>query len=130
LNNPAARIRILHPNGETDAGWAFRGSFGTMGGQIGEYSAHLSDFIGSSHGGNSYLTVLDVYRTPGTWLIWVGLFLSSLGLILGYMTYQRQVWGLVANDGGTPQVFLVWKCSRQSDHFGNSFQECWQRHFE
>lgn len=129
LNNPAARLRITHSDGESEEGWVFRGSFGTMGGKIGDYNAHLSDFIGGSSGGSSYMTILDVYRTPGTWLIWLGLFLSSLGLILGYMTYQRQVWGLVTTEGAVTRVSLVWKCSRQSDHFGNSFTECWQQHF-
>jgi len=129
LNNPAARLSITHSDGETEEGWAFRGSFGTMGGKIGEYNTHLSNFIGNSTGESFYMTVLDVYRTPGTWLIWVGLFLSSLGLVLGYMTYQRQVWGLVTTDSSETRVFMVWKCSRQSDHFGNRFKDCWQRHF-
>ncbi len=95
LNNPVARIKLYNKGQEVGATWAFKGMMGHSGSADFPIKCILMDVAGVKIVPPRFKTIFEVYSEKGREFIWLGLLLSTLGLLLTYLVNQHIVWALI-----------------------------------
>jgi cytochrome c biogenesis protein len=115
-NNPAFYFRIYRGGEEVGYQWsfpAFEMPFGPW----------QAKHIAVHHYEPAYATGLEVTRAPMSIFIWMGIILSSIGLVLSFNVAHRQFWALAEPDGrGGWLVHVAAFTNRGIILFGNDFR--------
>ena len=123
LNNPAARVELFQGGNPAGATWVFARADAHMGGNL-PFTFSLVDIVEKQGGQGKYATVLEVTREGGRPIVWAGFFVMTIGLMLAYMTSQRQAWGIVSRRGdGRDDVHLAAASQRDAEHFRRIWEE-------
>ncbi|HHE46570.1 MAG TPA: hypothetical protein ENL08_02560 [Bacteroidetes bacterium] len=113
LINPAVRVTLVGGGREIGAKWVFSHDFGGMGGSNMPLKLRIVDLTGVNSSRSGYATILEVKRDSGRWIIWMGFFCVTLGLVLTYSMTQRQAWAVVLRKPeGKDEIHLAYRNSR------------------
>ncbi len=123
MNNPAARVELYQAGALVGATWVFARSDAHMGAKL-PITFSLVDVAGSHQSQGEYATVLEVKKDSGRPIVWAGFFVMTIGLLLTYMTSQKQAWGIVVKRGdGRDDVYLAAASQRDAEHFRGIWDE-------
>lgn len=129
LRNPALLLEVYNNGGELYHQWCFtRSSFQHSQAQA-AYSFQALDFFGFK-ASITYPTVLQVNRNPGSWLIWLGFALATLGLILSFYLVHRRLWVVIREKGESRcEVLMGGSTAKNPDLFRQKFER-WVQHLK
>ncbi len=122
LDNPAVRINVFDGDDEIGGKWVFTHDFDGMGEADIPVSFRIIDLMGVRTTPTDFVTILDVKRESGRWIIWTGFIFVTLGLILIYTMNHRQAWAVVIRKpDGNDEVHLAFRSSRTDQRFQDYF---------
>ncbi|MDP8241104.1 MAG: cytochrome c biogenesis protein ResB [Candidatus Hatepunaea meridiana] len=122
LHNPAMRIKLFDDNKEVGERWVFKQVLGNMGGDDLPLSLHIVNLVGVTTRPADYITVLNVRKESGGWVIWAGFIFVTIGLFLGYGLNYRQAWVvIVKKPEGNDEIHLAIRCSNNDHGFRERF---------
>jgi cytochrome c biogenesis protein len=113
--NPAAEIWIFHDGQPAGSQWAFL-----------RFPAHargdLPFVIELRDAQPALVTGLEIRTSPGTWLVWLGFLLATLGLVLAFLVRHRCVFLLArpAERGWT--LWIAGRTNREAIAFAHDFE--------
>jgi len=122
LNNPALHVVIFKDEEEIGRKWVFNTDFGHMGGDNLPFTMQIVKLGGIETSRAGYVTVLDVKRDNGGFIIWAGILFATLGMILVYGLQHRQAWAVIIRKPGEADTVHLAMRSRETDsRFGDRF---------
>lgn len=121
MRNPALLLEVQRDGQELYHQWVFlRADFPHTALEA-AYSFSSKDVAGAS-ASVTYPTILEVNKNPGSWMIWAGFILCTLGLVLSfYMTPQRIYLAVRGGQGGSSEVHVAATTTRNPDLFQRRF---------
>jgi len=124
LANPAVRITVFDGDDEIGGKWVFTHDFDGMGNADLPVNLRIVDLMGVGTTPTDFITILDVKRESGRWIIWTGFVFVTLGLILIYTMNHRQAWAVVIRKpDGNDEVHLAFRSSRTDQRFQDYFSQ-------
>jgi cytochrome c biogenesis protein len=123
LRNPAILFEVRRGGEEVYHQWAFlRPDFPHMASEQAAFGFQALKLEGF-HATVSYPTILEVNKSPGASLIWLGFVLCTLGLILTFYLQPLRLWVVIREkEGGRSEVHLGGSSSKNPDLFGRKFE--------
>lgn len=118
-NNPAVKILMETPGKDAQEQWLFLKYPQFHQQQSGPVQLQFLDI----NNDQALFTGLQASRKPGSELVWLGIVLMSLGLILSFYIFHRQIWVVVESAGETLKVHLGGKINKNQEVFKNEFNE-------
>lgn len=118
-NNPAVKILMETPGADPKAQWLFLKYPQFHQQQSGPVQLQFLDI----NSGQALFTGLQASRKPGSELIWLGIVLMSLGLILSFYMFHRQIWIVVESAGESLKIHLGGKINKNQEVFKHEFNE-------
>ncbi len=95
LDNPTLKVFVRHSGTEIGERWVFTYPFGGMGGDDLPFNMQIVDLNVVKTTPSGYITVLDVRKDSGQWLIWMGFIFATIGLLFVYTMTHRRAWAVV-----------------------------------
>ena len=127
LRNPAVLLEVHNGGREIYHQWSFLHNPFVHTSPEANYSFQLLDISGFKSN-VTYSTILEVKKNPGTWLIWLGFILATLGLVLSFYLVPRRLWVVIKEDDkGTREVFMGGTSAKNPDLFARRFETWVQR---
>jgi cytochrome c biogenesis protein len=117
--NPAVKIIMEVPGAEPKAQWLFLKFPQFHQQQSGPVQLQFLDL----NADQSLYTGLQASRKPGSELIWLGIILMSVGLILSFYIFHRQLWIIVDGAGDSLKIHLGGKINKNQELFKNEFTD-------
>jgi cytochrome c biogenesis protein ResB len=122
LRNPAILIEARRDTVELYHQWSFlRPEFPHMPATQADYefkALKLEGFKASV----TYPTILEVNRSPGAWIIWLGFILCTVGLILAFYLPPQRIWAAISEkEEGRSAVVLGALSTKNPDLFARKF---------
>lgn len=123
LRNPALLMEVRRSGEEIYHQWVFlRPDFPHMASPQAAYTFQVLDISGFQSS-VTYPTILEVNKSPGAWLIWLGFVLCTLGLILAFYLQPQRIWLAIKDRGtGRSEVHLGGSSSRNPNLFARKFE--------
>gem|GEM_PF-877130 len=130
LRNPAILLEARRDTSELYHQWAFlRPEFPHMPSGKADYgfkAVKLEGFQASV----TYPTILEVNKSPGAWLIWMGFILCTLGLILAFYLPPQRLWVAIREkEAGRSSVHIGAFSGKNPDLFARKFDH-WLEHLK
>ncbi|MEW6410471.1 MAG: cytochrome c biogenesis protein ResB [Nitrospirota bacterium] len=75
-----------------------------------------------SYWGAQY-TGLQVKKDPGTWVVYVGCGIMTIGLFIAFFTYHKKIWVRLKEEKGVLRVTLAGTCSKNKLAFEREFKK-------
>lgn len=91
MRNPALLFQVSRADSELYHQWSFLKMDFPHADQNAAYTFQALDVAGVKTS-VSYPTILEVNKNPGTWLIWLGFILATLGLLLSFYVVPQRLW--------------------------------------
>lgn len=107
MRNPAVELIVSKGNEPPVKQWVFTHEMGGAGHSKSDISFQLVDARGVHSQPTGYNTILQVNREQGSWLIWAGFVIMTVGLLLAYSFSYRVLWALVEKAENKPDKVLV-----------------------
>lgn len=121
LHNPALQFEVRQDGEELYHQWTFLQSPFHHTSPRATYRFQALDIYGIS-ASVSYPTILEVKKSPGSWLIWLGFILATLGLVLAFYLVPQRLWLVVRERGkGRSEVFIGAFSKKNPDIFSRRF---------
>lgn len=118
-NNPAVKILMETPGKDAKEQWLFLKYPQFHQQQSGPVQLQFLDINNDL----ALFTGLQASRKPGSELVWLGIGLMSLGLILSFYIFHRQIWVVAESAGESLKIHLGGKINKNQEVFKNEFDE-------
>jgi len=100
-------LRMDFPHSPPEGGYSFKG-LGVEGFQA----------------STSYPTILEVNKNPGSWLIWLGFVLATVGLVISFYLVPQRLWVVVRDKGGgRSEVHMAGISTKNPEVFRQKFEK-------
>jgi cytochrome c biogenesis protein len=117
MRNPALLLQVSRADSELYHQWSFLKMDFPHTDQNAAYTFQALDIAGAKTS-VSYPTILEVNRNPGSWVIWLGFILATLGLILSFYLVPQRLWVAIRQkDSGRCEVHIGGVSSKNPDLF-------------
>lgn len=122
MNNPAVKLELFKADSSEFHQWSFLKR---------EFHQSRSDLpvslqfvdIRNPISNRLIRTIIQVRRSPGTELIWVGFAIATLGLMLAFYTGYHRIWVLMQpRDDGNTDIHIAMTSRRGSSDWDRQFQ--------
>ncbi|MFN3820712.1 MAG: cytochrome c biogenesis protein ResB [bacterium] len=114
IRNPVAQLVIRRSGDILGKTYAFWGMVGHMGAQELPVQFGIKELRGPLRKSKVYATILEVRREAGREFIWLGLGITTIGLLLLYTFSHRQVWALeLIQPDGKREIYITGTDHRQ-----------------
>jgi cytochrome c biogenesis protein len=122
MNNPAVQIQYFSGDSLQSHQWSFLGKEFHQSKIDLPISLQFVD-IRNPQSKKLIQTILEIRRTPGTELIWVGFFVATLGLILAFYLGFHRIWVLVLPKAeGQAEIHIALRSHRSNLEWEQRFQ--------
>ena len=122
MNNPAVKIQYFDGDSVRFYQWSFLGKEFHQSKVESPVSLQFAD-IRNPQSKILIQTILQVRKTSGTELIWVGFLIATLGLILAFYFGFHRIWVLVLPKGeGRAEIHIAMRSHRSSIDWEQRFQ--------
>jgi len=95
LVNPAVKVKVRRDCEEIGERWVFTYPFGGMREDELLINMQIVDLNVVKTTPAGYITVLNVRKDSGQWLIWMGFIFATIGLLFAYGMTHRRAWAVV-----------------------------------
>ncbi len=127
LRNPAVLYNVMRESDELYHQWSFLQNPFVHAPEDAAYQFQTADIFGFQATG-SYMTILVVRKSPGSWAIWLGFLFATVGLMLAFYQTPRRLW-LVIKDtsNGEREVIIGGMSTKNSILFQQKFDHWLKR---
>ncbi|TKJ40687.1 hypothetical protein CEE37_06910 [candidate division LCP-89 bacterium B3_LCP] len=105
LLNPAVLLQVQKGNEDLYHQWSFLRSTFHHTDPEARYNFVLLEIFGFTSQ-VTYPTILEVKKTPGYFLVWLGFILSTIGLGLSFYFTPQRLWLVIRQDKGQSEVLM------------------------
>jgi cytochrome c biogenesis protein len=122
MRNPAVQLEVTKDSQKQYHQWSFLKNPFMHTAQNATYSFQVTDIYGAK-ANLTYPTVLEVKKTPGTELIWLGFILVSIGMMLSFYVLPQRIWLVIRQSGSEKsEVIMAAHCQKSHDAFQHKFE--------
>lgn len=127
LRNPAVLFQVNRDDKELYHQWSFLKNPFMHTAPAATYSFQALEIFGA-RSSITYPTVLEVKKSPGTGIIWVGFILMTIGMFLAFYIIPQRVWLVIRGSGtGKSEVFIGGYCQKSHHAFTEKFERWVER---
>ncbi|MBU1638238.1 cytochrome c biogenesis protein ResB [bacterium] len=101
--NPGLELIFFGPNGFSKSEWVLLNV--ERGGQPGQYDYALTKLFGE-RAREEYATIFEIKYTVGTWILWLGFIVATLGLMLSFYLTHKVVY-FVWPEGARTSTYVI-----------------------
>ncbi len=129
LHNPALLLTVKQQEQELYHQWAFLKMDFPHTEEQAAYDFQALDVFGVNSQ-VTYPTILDVNKNPGSWIIWLGFILATLGLIISLYLVPQRLWVVIKKlPDHRAEVHLAGSSTKNPDLFQQKFEH-WVKHLQ
>jgi cytochrome c biogenesis protein len=121
MRNPAVLLEVRQNDQELYHQWAFLRADFPHTASAATYSFSAGGVFGFSSS-ITYPTILEVNKNPGSWIIWLGFILCTVGLALAFYLTPQRLWVVIRNNQKGSIVHIAGSTTRNPDLFRQRFE--------